>query len=66
LEGSQIRNAVGHLIAYQVDINDAEITIRGQMGWAETETDDFNFILRVVMLTLGRFFPNLIRSLQKC
>jgi len=39
LEGSQIRNAVGHLMsAYQVDIND-EITKRSA-GLGETETDD--------------------------
>jgi len=67
LEGSQIRNAVGHLIgAYQVDINDA-ITIRGQLGWAkQKQMTPLNLlILRVVMLTFGRFFPNLIRKLQK-
>jgi len=60
LEGSQIRNAVGHLIgAYQVDINDAEITIRGQLGWAkQKQMTPLNLlILRVVMLTLGVSFP---------
>jgi len=40
LEGSQIRNAVGHLIgAYQVDINDGNHYQRSA-GLGETETDD--------------------------
>ena len=66
LEGRKVRNAVGHLISdYQVYISEDEITIRGQLGWAKQKqmTPMNLLILRVVMLTFGRFFPNLIRKL---
>lgn len=66
IEGRRIRNAVAHLIgAYQVKISEDEITIRGQLGWAkQKQMTPLNLlILRLVMLTIGRFFPNLIRTL---
>ena len=68
-EGSTIKNAVGHLISdYTIDVEPDEILIRGQLGWAKQKqmTPVNLMILRVVMLTAGRFFPNLIRkTLQK-
>ena len=68
-EGSKLKNAVGHLIGnYQIDVEDNEITISGFLGWAkQKQMNPFNLIaLRLVMLTVGRFFPNLIRTiLQK-
>ena len=68
-EGSKLKNAVGHLIGnYQVNIEENEITISGSLGWAkQKQMNPFNLIaLRLVMLTMGRFFPNLIRTiLQK-
>ena len=67
-EGNQIKNAVGHLIDTentQLDINENEIKIKGQLGWAkQTQMSPLKLIvLRMVMLTLGRFFPNLIRKM---
>jgi hypothetical protein len=66
LEGSKVKNAVGHLVdAYSINITEDEITIQGQLGWAKQKqmTPMNLLILRVVMLTVGRFFPNLIRKL---
>ncbi|NJN60314.1 MAG: hypothetical protein HC795_01135 [Coleofasciculaceae cyanobacterium RL_1_1] len=67
--GGKLRNAVGHLVdAYETEISDREITIRGKLGWAKQTqmTPPKLIVLRVVMLTVGRFFPNLIRkTLQK-
>lgn len=66
LTGKQLRNAVGHLISnYQFNISDNEVTIQGQLGWAkQKQMTPLNLlILRVVMLTVGRFFPDLIRKL---
>jgi hypothetical protein len=67
--GGQIKNAVGHLIDdYKIDLADDEITIRGSLGWAKQKqmTTTKLIALRLVMATIGRFFPNLIRrTLQK-
>jgi hypothetical protein len=69
LEGNKLKNAVGHLISnYHVELQENEITISGSLGWAkQKQMTPFNLIaLRLVMLTIGRFFPNLIRTfLQK-
>ena len=65
-EGSNVKNAVGHLVGdYQYDIQDERISIKGPLGWAkQKQMTPLNLmILRVVMLTVGRFFPNLIRKL---
>lgn len=68
-EGSSLKNAVGHLVSrYKIEVSEEEILIRGSLGWAkQKQMNSLNLmILRVVMLTFGRFFPNLIRkSLQK-
>lgn len=68
-EGSKLKNAVGHLISnYQIKLEENEITISGSLGWAkQKQMNPFNSIaLRLVMLTIGRFNPNLIRTiLQK-
>jgi hypothetical protein len=66
LQGNRIRNAVGHLVDhYDYQINPDEILIQGQLGWAkQKQMNPLNLlILRGVMLTVGRFFPNLIRKL---
>ena len=65
-QGKTIKNAVGHLIApYTYTVNQDEIIIEGQLGWAkQTQMSPIKLmILRGVMLTVGRFFPNLIRKL---
>lgn len=65
-EGHKIKNAVGHLVdMYQVNLGEDEITLQGSLGWAkQKQMTPLNLmILRVVMLTVGRFFPNLIRKL---
>lgn len=62
----KVKNCVAHLISgYQVNISDHEITIKGDLGWAKQKqmTPINLLILRIVMLTVGRFFPNLIRKL---
>ncbi len=68
-QGGKVRNAVGHLVGnYTVEVEPDEILIRGQLGWAkQKQMTPLNLlILRGVMLTVGRFFPNLIRKiLQK-
>ena len=60
---------MGHLVDnYQIAIEKNEILIEGQLGWAKQQqmTPAKLMILRVVMLTGGRFFLNLIRKiLQK-
>ncbi|WP_144863046.1 hypothetical protein [Hyella patelloides] len=69
VEGSKLKNAVGHLIGnYKITVEDDKITISGSLGWAkQKQMNPFNLIaLRLVMLSIGRFFPNLIRTiLQK-
>jgi hypothetical protein len=68
-QGNKLKNAVGHLVGeYQLEIEENAIAIRGNLGWAkQKQMNPLNLmILRVVMLTFGRFFPNLIRkALQK-
>ena len=65
-EGNKNKNAVGHLVGdYKFSVSDNKISIKGQLGWAkQKQMTPLNLlILRVVMLTVGRFFPNLIRKL---
>jgi hypothetical protein len=65
-EGKRLKNAVAHLVDnYELYVDRDEISIRGQLGWAkQKQMTPFNLmILRIVMLTLGRFFPDLIRKL---
>ena len=60
------RNAVGHLVdRYDLDLDDDEVTVSGNLGWAKQKRmTTFNLLaLRVIMLTGGRLFPNLIRRL---
>lgn len=65
-EGGKVKNAVGHLVGdYPSTLQEDQITVQGALGWAkQKQMTPLNLmILRVVMLTVGRFFPNLIRSL---
>jgi hypothetical protein len=66
---NKIKNAIGHLVDnYQTKVEQDEIIIKGLLGWAkQKQMNPFNLIiLRIVMLSVGRFFPNLIRTiLQK-
>ncbi|MDG2615760.1 hypothetical protein P7L53_05825 [Thermoleptolyngbya sichuanensis XZ-Cy5] len=70
-QGRKLKNAVGHLVGrYDIhlepnDLEPNDITIQGNLGWAkQKQMTPLNLmILRVVMLTVGRFFPNLIRKL---
>jgi hypothetical protein len=68
-KGKKILNAVSHLVGdYQIEVEQERVTIEGKMGWAkQTQMSPLKLlILRLVMLTFGRFFPNLIRKmLQK-
>lgn len=65
-DGKQCRNAVGHLVdRYQIELEPNRIAISGNLGWAkQKQMNPLNLIvLRLVMLSVGRFFPNLIRRL---
>lgn len=65
-DGGKTRNAVAHMVGtYQVDLRESEITISGNLGWAKTkQMTTFNLMaLRMLMLTAGRFFPDLVRQL---
>ena len=68
-DGGKFKTAVAHLIdEHKVDLRDDEIEVRGLLGWAKQKqmTPPRLILLRLVMLTVGRFFPNLIRrSLQR-
>jgi hypothetical protein len=65
-QGSKLKNAVAHLVGeYDIHLSEDEISVRGNLGWAkQKQMTPLNLlILRGVMLTIGRFFPNLIRRL---
>jgi hypothetical protein len=64
--GKKRRIAVSHLVGkYKTDLGEDKITIAGRLGWAKTkQMTTFNLVvLRAVMFTVGRFFPDLIRKL---
>ncbi|MEA3213273.1 MAG: hypothetical protein QOE70_6330 [Chthoniobacter sp.] len=66
IEDGRRRTAVAHLVAkYQIKLGDDEIVIGGKLGWAKSkQMTTFNLVvLRALMLTVGRFFPDLIRKL---
>ncbi len=66
IDGKKTRNAVAHLVAkYDVELGADAITIRGKLGWAKSkQMTTFNLlVLRALMFTVGRFFPNLIRKI---
>ncbi|HSB11010.1 MAG TPA: hypothetical protein VLM38_16095 [Blastocatellia bacterium] len=61
-----VRNAVAHLMDdYQTELCETRITIRGRFGWAKQTqmTVPRLVLLRLMMMTIGRFIPNLIRRL---
>ena len=65
-QGNKRRNAVGHLVDdYRLDLDPDRIAIAGRLGWAkQKQMNPPNLIiLRLVMLSIGRWFPNLIRKL---
>lgn len=66
-DGKKIKNAVGHLVSqrYKIEVNDDDLTITGSLGWAkQKQMTTLNLIiLRIVMYSFGRFYPNLIRKL---
>jgi hypothetical protein len=64
--GRRSKNAVAHLIdQYEIAASEDEICIQGDLGWAkQKQMTPCNLIaLRVLMFTIGRFFPNLVRRL---
>ena len=65
-EPTRIRTAVAHLIAnYDVEFGQDSISVSGALGWAKgKQMTTFNLlVLRFLMLSVGRFFPDLIRKL---
>lgn len=66
IEDGRLRTAVAHLVGkYRSELCEHEITISGKLGWAKTkQMTTFNLVvLRALMFTVGRFFPDLIRKL---
>ena len=67
--GRKTRTAVGHLVGkYDLEMEADAITLRGKLGWAKNQPmTTFQLVmLRALMFTVGRYFPNLIRKrLQK-
>jgi hypothetical protein len=64
--GKKRRNAVSHLVgSYAVELADDSYALAGNLGWAKTKgMTTFNLVvLRGLMYTVGRFFPDLIRKL---
>jgi hypothetical protein len=64
--GRKRKNAVGHLVdRYECQEEDQKIIVSGSLGWAKHTqmTTARLMLLRAVMVTVGRFFPNLIRRL---
>jgi len=62
----KLRTAVAHLTSHNtVDVGATSIVISGNFSWAKQTlmTPVKMIILRLIMLTGGRFFPNLIRIL---
>jgi hypothetical protein len=68
-EGARLRNAVAHQpaeVTRRLDGLDGEsIEIEGHLGWAkQSQMNPLKMVvLRLAMLTLGRFAPNLVRRL---
>ena len=65
-KGGKFKTAVAHLVGkYDVKLDGHAISIRGKLGWAKAKRmSTFNLVvLRFLMFTVGRFFPDLIRKL---
>jgi hypothetical protein len=62
--GGRTRNAVGHLLDdYECRVDADEIVVRGELGWAPHRVAGAaeHLLLRLVMRSVGRFFPRLVR-----
>jgi hypothetical protein len=62
----KFRTAVAHLVGRStVKLDGHAIAVRGKLAWAKAArmTTFKLLVLRVLMFTIGRFFPNLIRKL---
>ncbi len=65
-DGGKLKTAVAHMVGkYDTDLGENAITLRGSLGWAKTKgMTTFNLVvLRVLMYTVGRFNPDMIRKL---
>lgn len=65
-KGKKHKTAVAHLVGkYDVKLDGHAIHLRGKLGWAKSKRmTTFNLVvLRFLMFTVGRFFPDLIRKL---
>lgn len=65
-EGKKFRNAVAHMVGRSsVKLDGHAIRIEGKLGWAKAArmTTFKLIVLRLIMFTVGRFFPDLIRKL---
>jgi hypothetical protein len=65
-KGKKFGTAVAHLVGRgSVKLDGHTITIKGKLGWAKAArmTTFKLIVLRLLMFTVGRFFPDLIRKL---
>ncbi|MHA3770263.1 hypothetical protein ACXR0O_01850 [Verrucomicrobiota bacterium sgz303538] len=65
-DGGKLKTAVAHMVgSYDTDLGDDAITLRGSLGWAKTKgMTTFNLVvLRLLMYTVGRFNPDMVRKL---
>ncbi|MGV3532077.1 MAG: hypothetical protein ACO1QR_06875, partial [Chthoniobacteraceae bacterium] len=62
----KLKNAVAHLVGkYEVHFDPNTISVKGSLGWAKAkQMTTFNLVvLRVLMYSVGRFNPDMIRKL---
>ena len=65
-DNGQVRNAVAHLVgSYDVQFGQDNIGVSGDFGWGKSKLmTTFNLVvLRFLMLSVGRFDPDLVRKL---
>ncbi|HEY2344055.1 MAG TPA: hypothetical protein VGH90_13520 [Chthoniobacteraceae bacterium] len=65
-DGGKTRTAVAHLVGdYEIHFTQDSIGVSGDLGWAKgKQMTPFNLLaLRLLMLSVGRFFPDLVRQL---
>ena len=64
--GGREKTASAHLVdRYDISIEEDVVEISGRLGWAgHTQMNTLNLlVLRLVMMSVGRFSPNLVRKL---
>lgn len=66
IQEKKVRTAVAHLVGnYETELGKDAIRVGGSLGWAKQKMmNPFNLVvLRFLMLSVGKYFPDLIRKL---